>query len=120
MMPGTSRSGRNLQDSRDRTPFDGGPIKPPLNQDASIAWDSILSGLNARALRRMDVHMLRLAAVLRVMAERYYQLVQADPTDAKLNRLWLAATARFSMVMECFKVDDIDDADDELERWLRS
>jgi hypothetical protein len=120
-MPGTSRSGRNSQDSRDRTPFDGGPIKPPLNQDASIAWDAILSGLNARALRRLDVHMLRLAAVLRVMAERYYQLVQADPQDAKLTRLWLASQARYSKVMERFQVDDIDDDDDdELERWLRS
>jgi hypothetical protein len=119
-MPGTSRSGRNSQDSRDRTPFDGGPEKPMLNQDASLAWDNILSGLNARALRRMDVHMLRLAAVLRVMSERYYQLVQADPTDAKLTRLWLASQARYSMVMERFQVDDIDDDDDELERWLRS
>jgi hypothetical protein len=54
------------------------------------------------------------------MCERYYQLVQADPTDAKLTRLWLASQARYSMVMERFQVDDIDDDDDELERWLRS
>jgi hypothetical protein len=128
-MPATSRSGGNRTIGQDKTPEDGGPVRPTMPKDVGKKYDELLSQIQSSILRKCDVHELLTIARLLVQGDRLAAALEAEPLDHKTARVYQGVVDRVHRLSAAFGLSpadrkrlclDTEEEVDELEEFNRS
>ncbi len=107
-MPATSRSGGSRAIGVDKTPEDGGPIRPDMPKDVGKKYDELVSQIPSAILRKCDVHELLTIARLLVQSDRLAAALEADPLDHKTARVFQGIVDRIHRLSASFGLTPAD------------
>ena len=108
-MGGQGSGGAHGNFGSDGSRPNGPPSKPAsLSESVSSVWDRLLSELSPAILRKIDGFQLESLANLLVQSRALGNLAMQDPTDAKVNRQWLATVDLVRKLSACFGLSPSD------------